>query len=190
LRIIREHGSNTDQNGIMPSAQRVGLQAGSWAGDPLAFARPSGDPAIKRCGQFQRDQGPSVHHAHPKPGDDVVRLIAQHAGCDSHPSRLQPRKPGAIDAWVWVTRGDHNARNACCNEGVATRRGAAMVATGFECDIRCGTVRRIARHRQRLRFCVRAPARRRCAAADNPTVFDNDTSNRRIRPGAPNMAPR
>ena len=167
------------------AARRAG-----WPGDPAAFARARGDPAVQRGGELQRDQWTAEADPRSEPRGDLVGLVLQHAFVDRDAGGAQPGDAGTIHARIGVAHGDHHAGHAGADQRVGAGRRPPPVATGLQRDVDGAAARPLARDVQRHRLGVRPAAGRGDGASDHAAVLHHDAADRWIGPGIAETAPR
>ena len=83
-------GAAADQDHVRARPLEMDVGARILAGDPAAFARGQGDPAVDRHGELQRDEGP----AEPQPGQEARHRARGRFGAERR-SRPRSRPPAA-----------------------------------------------------------------------------------------------
>ncbi len=106
-------------------------------------------------------------HALYKAGVECLRLSLQQADMHLDPGLPEALQPSACNQGVGVLHCHHHPADPGLNQGIGTGGGAAMVATGFQCDIGRGPLGAITRRRERNRFGMGFP---RALVKPSPTT--------------------
>ncbi len=183
VRVIGQRRARADHDRVMAHPQRMDLAPRLWAGDPAAFARCRGNPAVQRCRKLQRDEGQAARDTLEKPRVEAAGLARQHSfghgntGLTQHPVAL------ARHARVRVGQRSDNACDLRCDQRFGARGRPAVVGARFQRDIgRCPGGQRPGLL-QGPHFGMGPPARLGPAPPHNQTVLYQDAANRRVWPG-------
>ena len=162
----------------MPGAFEMTMRTRAIAGYPPARTIGTRNAAVERSRELEGDERPTSHL--PRPPGCHRRACLGSQGANDHldPGIAQACDACAIGARIGILRRDDDARDPRGDQRVAARRSArAVVRARFECNIRGGTARRVARLRQRGRLGMRAPTRLGPAARHDDSVLDDQATD-------------
>src|SRR5690606_20087322 len=154
-RIIGLYRTSTGNNGAALCAQALYIGARLRACDPLAFTAGHGGAAIQTVRQFQPYPGHTGTHALHKTTVEFLRLRFQTGGNYVNSGIAQHLITPAGHQWVGVRAGADHTRDTGVNQAFGAGRGAAMVAAGFQSNVRGGATGLFSGHAQGVYFGVR-----------------------------------
>ena len=140
--IVRQHGADAGQNGVVIVAQFLHVGARALAGDPAAIIVRRGDLAIQRDGRLQRHQRPAgTHEVH----EWLVELRSL-GGELRHHRHFHPGVPQFAETFaghqrIGILHRRHHARHARRNQGFGAWRRAALVRAGLQIQVYRGPAR-------------------------------------------------
>lgn len=187
---IRAGGPCPDQNRVMLGTQCVNMGAGGLPGDPLAVTIRGGDAPIETVGQLQGDERTSARDAGQKARLQITGLGLHHAFHHLDPGVAQDRMTPTGDAAVGIGQCADNADDARLDQPLGTGRGSTVMRARFKRDIGRRTPRQIACGVQGHTLGMGAAAGLGPAAANDPTLAQQDTANGGVRPDIAQSAPR
>ena len=164
----------------MLAADKVGTPSGQLSGDPLAFARRSGNGPVQAARQLQGDHRPGCLLGQQETLIDLLPLGFAKPDVDSDAGRTQLGEASAVHAGIGVEVRYHHAGNAGGDHRVRAGRRAAVMGARLESHVGRGPTRRRSSALQRLGFGMGAPAGLGPAAAHHAPIGDNDAAHGRI----------
>mmetsp|Transcript_22601 Transcript_22601/g.36914 ORF Transcript_22601/g.36914 Transcript_22601/m.36914 type:complete len:385 (-) Transcript_22601:2167-3321(-) len=188
-RIVLPRGATADHHRIVARAHSMDCPARLRPGDPLAFARPCGNPPIKAVGQFQGHKRALFRSLKKK-----ARIVSSgHFGTKPRFNRdtgiAQHRKASTAHPRVCILDRNHNARHTGRNQRLRTGRGLTVMRTRLQSNIGDRATRSLPGLGQGHRFSMRTPTLLGPAAPDNAACIDDDASHSRVRCGIAQAAP-
>jgi len=131
-RIVLEDRADARQHRAGSRTPGVAVGAGGLGCDPLAGAVVQRRLAVQRGGDFHPQPGGAACHAAEEPDIEFARFLG--TGADLHVDTrcAQPRETLARDQGVRIGNGGDHLADACRDECIAARTGAAVMRAGLQ----------------------------------------------------------
>ena len=183
-RIVLGDGADAGEQRAGALAPGVAIDAGRFAGDPLALPIGQGGAAVERDRGLEAQPGATALHARDEADVELARLGFEHAGLHGDAGGAQAGEALAGDERVRVAHRSDDAAHTGRDQGVGTRRRAPVVRARLEADVDGGPGHAGAARgsvAQGHDLGVRAAGFLRVAAADHLAAgTDDDAADSRV----------
>ncbi len=131
-RIISDHGTRADRDGVHPVAQLVDDQPRLLSGDPAAVPGARRDPAVEGHRVLGEDERPAGPDAGEETRVEIGCFARLQTNLDHDARPAQQGDPAAVYQWERIGDGSNAAGNAGGDDRLGAGRGSAVVAARLE----------------------------------------------------------
>ena len=139
----------------------MGVDAGLWAGDPLAGGIRGGDASVQGGGQLEYHPGQPSATVLEVGGEQLGRLCGPHSYFDCYPSLSERSDALTRNRGIGILDGHNHPSDPRGDNGLATRPGAALVVAGLQRGVEIGALSPLASRFQSIDLGMVATRHRR-----------------------------
>ena len=181
MRVIHDHGLDTDHDAGEGAAQLVHAFPGGRSGDPLRFAGSGRDLSVQGHRCFHDDEGFFFYDVFHEYFIQTAAFFSQDAGYYFDAGSLQFLDAASGNQRIRIQSRDDNSTDFLFDDFVGAGRCFAEMGAGFQSHIDGCTGHIFCCRAERVHFSMAFPDFFVVAGPDDASVLDDDGADHRIR---------